>query len=104
MRLKRSGRCEFSGPVGTGLSWESRTEMVNAVTPLGLNRPYNFRADATWTNTAGAGSSTAFGTICRLSTTSWHMFFMAGGNLYKSTFTWNGTGTTTGTFNTTLIG
>lgn len=102
MRLKSSGRVEFAGAVGTGLSWTTRTEMVNAMTGLSLGRPYCFYAAGTWTNTAGAGSSDAFGVICKTTTTQWQMILMTGGNVYKSIFTWNGT--TSGTFNTTQVG
>ena len=86
MRLKSSGRVEFSGAVGSGLSWTTRTEMVNAMTGLSLGRPYSFYAAGTWTNTAGAGSSDAFGVICKTTTTQWQMIYMSGGNVYKSIF------------------
>lgn len=99
MRLKSSGRVEFSGAVGSGLSWTTRTEMVNAVTGLSLGRPYSFYAGSTWTNTAGAGSADAFGVICKTTTTQWQMFFMSGGNVYKSVFN-----SSTLAFNTTQIG
>lgn len=99
MRLKSSGRVEFSGAVGSGLSWATRTEMVNAVTGLSLGRPYSFYAGSTWTNTAGAGSADAFGVICKTTTTQWQMFFMSGGNVYKSIFNSSAL-----TFNTAQIG
>lgn len=102
MRLKRSGRVEFGGAVGSGLAWETRTEMINAMTGLSLNRPYSFYAGSSWTSTAGAGSSAAFGIICKTSTTAWHMMFMSGGNIYKTIFTWNGS--TSGTFATSQVG
>lgn len=104
MRLKSGGRVEFAGAVGSGLSWDTRTEMVNAASGLQQNRPYLFAAGATWANTANAGSNAAFGIICKTSTTDWRLLFMAGANVYKSIFTWDGTGTTTGTFSTTQIG
>lgn len=104
MRLMTNGRVEFSGAVGSGLSWDTRTEMVNAASGLPQNRPYLFAAGATWANTANAGSNAAFGIICKTSTTDWRLLFMAGANVYKSIFTWDGTGTTTGTFSTTQIG
>lgn len=112
MRLKTDGRVEFAGAVGTGLKWASRSEMCNAVSGLSLYTPYNFFAskvdsggtDIYWADTAGATAALAFGTICKMDTTHWHMTFMAGGNLYKSIFVWDGSGTTTGTFTTTLIG
>lgn len=103
MRVKADGRVEFAGAVGSGLSWDSRTAMINAVTGLGINRAYAFYAGSTWSNTAGAAQSQAFGTICKLTTTAWHIMFMCGGSLYKSVFTLSQDGTT-GTFNTTLIG
>lgn len=99
MRLKSSGRVEFAGPVGTGLSWATRTEMVNAVTGLSLGRPYSFYAGSTWTTTAGAGSADAFGVICKTTPTQWQMFFMSAGNVYKSVFN-----SSTLAFNTTQIG
>ena len=99
MRLESSGRVEFAGPVGSGLSWTTRTEMVNAVTGLSLGRPYSFYAGSTWTNTAGAGSADAFGVICKTTTTQWQMFFMSGGNVFKSVFN-----SSTLAFNTTQIG
>ena len=104
MRLKADGRVEFSGAVGTGLSWDTRTAMINAVSVLPQNRPYMFAGGATWANTANAGSNAAFGIICKTSTTDWRLLFMAGANVYKSIFTWDGPGTTTGTFSTTQIG
>lgn len=99
MRLKSSGRVEFAGAVGSGLSWDTRTEMVNAASGLPQNRPYLFAAGATWANTAGAGSTDAFGVICKTTTTQWQMLFMTGGNVYKSIFN-----SSTLTFNTTQIG
>ena len=102
MRLKANGRVEFGGAVGSGLSWATRSEMITAVSALSLDKPYAFYAGATWSSTAGAGSSEAFGTILRSSSTAWHMFFMSGGNLYKSIFTWDGS--TSGSFSTTQIG
>ena len=99
MRLKSSGRVEFSGAVGSGLSWTTRTEMVNAMTGLSVSRPYSFYAGSTWTNTAGAGSSDAFGVICKTTTTQWQMIFMSGGNVYKSIFN-----SSTLAFSTTQIG
>lgn len=104
MRLKRSGRVEFGGAVGTGLSWNTRTEMVNAASGLQQNRPYLFAGGATWSDTAGSGNNAAFGILCKTSSTSWRFLYMAGSNIYKSVFTWDGTGTTTGTFSTTQIG
>lgn len=112
MRLKNNGRVEFNGAVGSGLTWDSRTEMVNIVKDLSLRKPYNFFASSTtsggntiyWGTTAGAVASNAFGTICRMSTTAWHIFFMCGGNMYKSIFNWDDEPTKTGTFTTTLIG
>ena len=104
MRLKADGRVEFAGAVGTGLSWDTRTAMINAVSVLPQNRPYMFAGGATWANTANAGSNAAFGIICRTSSTDWRLLFMAGANVYKSIFTWDGPGTTTGTFSTAQIG
>lgn len=117
MRLRNDGRAEFSGAVGSGLNWVSRTEMINKMKELNLNRSYSFFASYTegsdstiyWSATATAGlpnpvSANAFGSICKLSSTHWHMFFMCAGNLYKSVFVWDGTGTLSGTFTTTLIG
>ena len=112
MRLKNNGRVEFNGAVGSGLTWDSRTEMINVVKDLSLKRPYNFFASSTvsggstiyWGTTAGATASNAFGTICRMSTTAWHMFFMCGGNMYKSIFNWDDEPTKTGTFTTIQIG
>ena len=112
MRLKDNGRVEFAGAVGTGLTWKSRTDMCNLVKELKTMTPYNFSATWAdtgsqtiyWGETAGAEAANCFGTICRMTTTSWHMFFMCNGNLYKSVFAWDGAGTTTGTFSTTLIG
>ena len=108
MRLKNNGRVEFDGAVGSGLEFESRSQMVNIMKGLSLHTPYNFFASSTitssgttyWGTTAGATAANAFGTICKMSATAWHMFFMCGGNMYKSTFTWDGGSTTTGTFNT----
>lgn len=112
MRLKTNGRVEFAGAVGSGLTWASRSEMCNTVSGLSLYTPYNFFASKTdsggtdiyWADTAGATAALAFGTICKMDATHWHMTFMAGGNVYKSIFVWDGSGTTTGTFATTLIG
>lgn len=99
LRLKENGRLEVGGAIGSGLSWTTRTEMVNAMTGLSLGRPYSFYAGSTWTNTAGAGSADAFGVICKTTTTQWQMFFMTGGNVYKSVFN-----SSTLTFATTQIG
>lgn len=112
MRLMDNGQAEFGGAVGSGFNWVSRTEMINKVKQLPLNRSYNFFASSTesggitiyWGGTAGAMAANAFGTICKISTTDWHMFFMCGGNLYKSIFVWDGDGTVSGTFTTTQIG
>ena len=101
MRLKKNGRAEFTGAVGSGLSWDTRSEMVTAMADLLLYRPYQFYAGATWANTAGAGSHTAFGTICKMTTTSWHLMFMCGGSVYKSVFD---NSQNPPTFSTTLIG
>ena len=101
MRLKKNGRAEFAGAVGSGLSWDTRSEMVTAMADLLLYRPYQFYAGATWANTAGAGSHTAFGTICKMTTTSWHLMFMCGGSVYKSVFD---NSQNPPTFSTTLIG
>ena len=108
MRLKSNGRVEFKGAVGTGLAWGSRTEMVNAMKNLSLNTPYQFYASSVvvegntiyWGTTAGAEAQNAFGTICRVNSTTWKMFYMCGDNMYRSKFTWDGGSATTGTFDT----
>lgn len=99
MRLKDSGRVEFAGAVGSGLTWDSTADMVTAMSGLSLDKPYNFQAGSTWVSAAGASGSSAFGTICKTSTTSWHMFFMAGGSVYKSIYD-----NSAGTYSTTAIG
>lgn len=112
MRLKDNGRVEFAGAVGTGLTWKSRSEMCDLMKDLKTMTPYNFSATwadtgsqiVYWGETAGAEPANCFGTICRINATKWHMMFMCNGNVYKSIFTWDGNGTTTGTFSTTLIG
>lgn len=108
MRLKNDGRVEFAGAVGSGLSWNSRTEMINKMKVLSLYKPYQFFASSTvsegntiyWGTTAGATNANAFGTICKMSTTTWSMFFMCGGNMYQSTFSMDSADSVTGTFNT----
>lgn len=123
MRLKTDGHVEFAGAVGSGLRWKSRSEMCDLVKKLKAPTaampepvPYNFTATLAdtgssiiyWGTTAGAEAAYCFGTICRMSTKVWHMFFMCNGKLYKSIFTWDGSSdtdtATTGAFNTTLIG
>ena len=84
--------------------------MITIVKELSSTKPYVFFASyvtnestgnpSYWGTTAGATAANAFGIICKMSTTTWHMFFMCGGNIYKSTFIWDGGTTTTGTFNT----
>lgn len=106
MRLRDSGNVEFGGAVGSGLTFVSRGDMIEKMKDLKLYTPYNFYASSTegqsgtiyWGSTAGATASNAFGTICKMSTTAWHMLFMCGGNIYRSIFNWNGS--STGTFET----
>lgn len=106
MRLRDSGNVEFSGAVGSGLTFVSRGDMIEKMKNLKLYTSYNFYASSTegqsgtiyWGSTAGATASNAFGTICKMSTTAWHMLFMCGGNIYRSIFNWNGS--STGTFET----
>lgn len=107
MRLKNDGRVEFKGAVGTGLVWNSRSEMVTKVGALSLNVPYNFFATSTegnngtifWSITAGAeDGANAFGTICKMTTNTWQMYFMCSGKFYISIFDVN-----SNTFNTTKL-
>lgn len=107
MRLKNDGRVEFKGAVGTGLAWNSRSEMVTKVGVLSLNVPYNFFATSTegtngtifWSITAGAeDGANAFGTICKMTTNTWQMYFMCSGKFYISIFDVN-----SNTFNTTKL-
>lgn len=108
MRLKNDGRVEFKGAVGTGLAWGSRTEMVNTMKNLSLNTPYQFYASSVvvegntiyWGTTAGAEAQNAFGTICRMNSNTWKLFYMCGDNMYRSKFTWDGGSSTDGTFDT----
>ncbi len=108
MRLKDDGHAEFANAVGSGLTFTSRSNMIVKMNKLRLNTPYNFFASSTegqngtiyWGTTAGAMAANAFGTICKMSTTAWHMTFMCGGNVYRSIFNWDGGNTRTGTFDT----
>ena len=100
MRLKNDGHVEFSGAVGSGLTFANRSGMCNAVSGLSLQTPYAFFAFEDWSSTAGAESQKSFGTITRVNNTVWKMLFMCGDSAYKSKFSWNGSGTTTGTFET----
>ena len=102
MRLKRSGRVEFAGAVGTGLQFAGRTDMVAQMKNLSLRTPYSFKGTDVWSTAAGAGSNWAFGVICKLNANAYHMFFMTSGTLYKSTFAVDSTGND-GTFTTTSI-
>ena len=113
LRIRKDGRAIFGGAIETGLTWNSRNTMVTAMTGLPTLRPYMFWAEKTtsdgtdkyWSETAGANAGYAYGIIFKFTTTSWHMLFMTtgdGGKLYKSVFTWAGSGTE-GSFNTQEI-
>ena len=99
VRLKDDGHVEFSGAVGSGLTWSSVAGMESAMTGLSLDRPYLFYAGSSWTDATGAGGSDAFGMIAKTSTTDWRMIFIAGSNVYKSVYD-----TSTQTFSTVQIG
>lgn len=112
MRLKNDGRAEFGGAVGSGLAWDSRTEMIQVVGELSLNRPYNFFATSKntgsgtiyWSTVAGAeDSANAFGTICKMSTTTWQIYFMCSGKFYTSVFNLNTSDPTQSTFATNKL-
>ena len=86
LRVKDNGSLWTANGITSDLVFDSRSDMISDMSGLRSNRPYNFYADGTWTNTITHQESAydAFGMITRMSTNVYQLFFITNGAMYKS--------------------
>ena len=86
LRVKSNGSLWSENGITSDLVFDTRSDMISDMSGLLWNRPYNFYADGTWTNTITHQESAydAFGMITRMSTNVYQLFFITNGAMYKS--------------------